>query len=148
MKTLWNFAGFVLARSSKVSRVDPWLVFAFCSLASATAFAYFWARRRGSQGPLPHATAPGLPSVDALASMAGDLAAVRAEWAAWRKQVEAYLDSFDDLAELVERRRKRASAAESRMKRERGEEEAAEPADPLAARRELRSRARAMGIEV
>lgn len=81
--------------------------------------------------------------------MAGDLAAVRAEWAAWRKQVEAYLDSFDDLAELVERRRRRTSAAESRMKREKGEaEEDATPADPLEARRQLRHRARAMGIDV
>ena len=130
--------------------MDGWLLFAFSSLAAATLVGVTALRRWGaSVGSLPQTpTAIGVPSADALAGMAGDLAAVRAEWAAWRKQVEAYLDSFDDLAELVERRRRRASAAESRMKRERGEGEEAVPEDPLEARRQLRHRARAMGIDV
>jgi len=125
-----------------------WVLFAFSSLAAATLLGVMYVQgardvRSAEPGPSPF---PGVPSAEALASMAGDLGAVRAEWAAWRKQVEAYLDSFDDLAELVERRRRRSAAAEARMKREKPEDQADEP-DPLAERRELRMRARAMGIE-
>lgn len=146
----------MLARPQPVvfcSPMDPWVTFAFSSLAAATLLGVILVRRSGRSGGgsllTPNLT-PGVPGADVLAAMAGDLAAVRAEWAAWRKQVEAYLDSFDDLAELVERRRRRASAAESRMKRERGEPDEPEalPADPLEQRRILRQRARAAGIDV
>lgn len=83
-------------------------------------------------------TPPAAPSPLAV-ELAAELAAVRAEWAAWRKQVEAYLDSFEELSETVERRRRRAAASASRQITTQESDSSPEG---------LRRRARAMGLPI
>lgn len=76
------------------------------------------------------------------AELAAELAAVRAEWVAWRKQFEAYLESAEELSDTVERRRKRAAASASRA------EAASQGANGTGGKDELVRRARALGIPV
>jgi len=73
-----------------------------------------------------------------------ELATVRSEWATYRKNLDAYLEAFEDIDETVERKRRRIAARDSRAKR--AEDEAPpEPRDQLGA---YRAKARAMGIPV
>ena len=88
-------------------------------------------RPRRAQGGAPAAVPPAPPAQpelpvtrEQLAEALGELASVRAEWMAWKKQVEAFLEEFDELAETIERRRTRIAASVS--KRERHEREQAE----------------------
>ena len=100
-----------------------------------------------SRNPLaptpPTAPAAGVSPAE-LAEMHGELNAVRAEWKAHQKQLDAYLDAFEDLEESVERRRRRA--ASSRSKAEAAQQEEAAP--PMSPREEARMRARARGFRV
>jgi len=93
--------------------------------------------------PAPAAAAPALPPED-LAFLRGELCAVRAEWKAHQKQLDAYLEAFEDLEESVERRRRRSAASRSKLESIEARQEAPE-IDPNS-REALRLRARARGL--
>src|SRR5262245_2806404 len=77
---------------------------------------------------------------DSTAAGLADLAVVRAEWLAYQKHLDAYLEAFNDLEEQVEHKRRRTTAAASRVAREEAPEEP--EANSHAA---LVTRARSMG---
>lgn len=133
--------------------MEPWAialtVLASCVLGPAAVLVGggLLLRRAGLSHPLgtPVAAAPApTPMSDGeLAELRGELAAVRAEWRAHQKQLDAYLDAFQDLEESVERKRRRAASARSRV--EAVEQQPAEPENP---REAARLRARAQGFRV
>lgn len=101
----------------------------------------------GAAAPLPAPAAAAPPELHpTVAEALGELASVRAEWMAWKKQVEAFLEEFDELAETIERRRSRIAASVS--KREQQLKRAESPAPDANGAEALRQRARSLGIPV
>jgi len=109
---------------------------------------------RAASRPAPVAAAPpqlpALIGAEELARLRGELAgamadlnAVRAEWKAHQKQLDGYLEAFEDLEEVVERKRRRFAARESKEKVAVAEPEV----DPFS-RDAARLRARARGFRV
>lgn len=88
-------------------------------------------------------------SREAIDQALAELASVRAEWMAWKKQVETFLEEFDELAETIERRRNRISVAVAKREKQTlaaAAQEAGNGTHPT--RDELIRRARAMGIPI
>jgi hypothetical protein len=69
---------------------------------------------------------------------------MRAEWAAWRKAADGFLDALDEESEAVDRRRKRATM----QKRRADEAEAKVDSLPTSGPRNLLAIARAQGLPV
>lgn len=88
------------------------------------------------------AATPAQPA--SLAEGLAELATVRAEWKAHQKQLDAYLEAFEDIGENVERKRRRIAARDSKQKPE-DPAPGGNGADSVAA---ARARARAQGISV
>jgi len=61
-----------------------------------------------------------------VSELEAELATVRAEWQAYQKHLDAYLEAASDLEEVTERKRRRVAARESKAQAE-------TPADPRAA---------------
>lgn len=133
--------------------MEPWAIAlsvlaAFVSGPCALLFGGWAVRRFGHAIPLPQASV-GPPTLlpitpDDVIELRGELAGIRAEWKAHQKQLDAYLDAFEDLEESVERRRRRTAA--SRSKIEAAEQHANE--EPPNPREAARMRARALGFKV
>jgi len=129
------------------------LVSAAIAVAGTAALSYAGLRAIRRADSPPGATpasvvaSPALPyiSPDELAHLRGELNAVRAEWKAHQKQLDAYLEAYEDLEESVERRRKRSAASRSKM--EAIESQAQPELDPNS-REAIRARARARGFRV
>lgn len=85
------------------------------------------------------------PGVD-VASLAAELAVVRAEWKAHQKQLDAYLEAFEDIGDTVERKRRRQAARDSKNPPEGADPNPAQNGGD--ARAQYRARARSMGIRV
>lgn len=97
----------------------------------------------------PVAPAPQLPhpiSPEEFAEVRGELSAVRAEWKAHQRQLDAYLEAFEDLDESIARRQKRTISARSKI--EAAEQRLEEPAENPNSREAARARARARGFRV
>jgi len=127
------------------------LVLLACAVLLATGVRV--ARARGILPPLPTpasvAAPPPVPAnLAELADLRGELGAVRAEWIAHRKQLDAYLDAFEDLEESVERRRRRAASSRSKAEAAVQQQAAEEPEPDPNSREAIRRRARARGFRV
>jgi hypothetical protein len=93
--------------------------------------------------PSVEQTAP--PSPETLADGLADLAAVRAEWRAWKKELDAYFEALEDQVDVVERRRRRIASHESKSRDGAAPDASAEPVNIRAA---VLQRARAAGHPV
>lgn len=81
------------------------------------------------------------PNPTTLAEGLEDLRTVRAEWRAYQKHLDSYLEAFEDIEQTIEHKRRRTAAAASKVKPD-------EPDEPDDTKAGWLARARAQGLPV
>jgi len=122
-----------------------WQLGALLVLSTAAASWLLLLRARLAASSSPERSAPVVPiDPETLAECVAAVKAVRAEWRAERKELDAYFEALEEESGTVERKRRRIAGAESRRKKAEETETEQATADPNS-REAIRARARAQG---